>query len=502
MFRLKSGYLVLVLALPVAAYCAWQVRAMSHVELLEPAPPPEKDAAASERLAAARSRAEKWENDLRAVQATALQFRQPGSGDAVADDDCKALLKALAARSADLTDLDKFLSDVSAPKYEGALKKKYEDWQESKEKLARAARAIDDWFLHSLTGVEDAESAAAAVKAFLKLLSSYSSDARFADSNKIAAWKVQCRVEVIKALDAVAKEPFAKVLDLPLPLPAEAESPDVHKALGAPRAIAEQVRLLKIELNQIEDAHLALPERVSREAKAAQRRADEWAAKEQLLALFADPEPLNNPARAGEWLARVEAQYLRTQVEGERELIRKKVQQFCAAFIPIAARLDPMVLIKGEPMPRSGVTIEYNSDAKSKPLTDLLDDLNEFNFKSRYASIDQITWANGAHFTGTFDVLQPTPKTLVARDYSAARAAVTGWSAKELARLKSRCEGEGKPAGEQAVRRGFLEELVGYAPPNSPGRPVWTKDNSRLWTRLTALFEAMEKRPVLFEHNP
>jgi hypothetical protein len=499
---MKSGFLVLLLALPVLAYVAWQVRAMSHLDVLASDPPAEKAAQSREQLAMMRMRAEKWANDVRTLEATALQYRQPTPGDVVFDGDCQSALKSLAARSADLTDLNKFLSDVSSPKYDGALKSKYEGWQESKEKLARDARAIDEWFVNSLAGIDGPESAAVAVNSFQKLLSTYASDTRFSDSNKVAAWKVQCRVEVIKALDAVAKEPYAKVLNLPLPLPAENESQDVRKALGAPRAIAEQVRLLKIELNQVEDARLTLPERLSKDVKAAQRRADEWAAKEELLALFADPEPLNKPARVGEWLARVETQFNRTQTDGERGLIRKKVQQFCAAFIPSSARLDSLVLIKGEETPRSGVTIEYDSDAKSQPLTDLLDDLNEFNFKNRYANPDRIVWANGSKFTGTFDVLQPTPKTLAARDYATARGAIAVWSAKELAYLKARCEGEGKPAPEQAARRAYLDQLVGYAPPNSPGRPVWTKDNSRLWMRLTALSEAMEKFPTLFEASP
>ncbi|HEV3440360.1 MAG TPA: hypothetical protein VG122_23605, partial [Gemmata sp.] len=435
MSGLKSGVIVLLLAIPFFAYGSWQGLGASRVDLIVSEPPSDKGLPGKDQIAAAKAKIEKWVGDIRTVESVAFQFRQPGASDSVSDDDCKALIKSVAARSADLNDLDKFLSEVGSPKYEGALKSKYEEWQSSKEKLAKAAKAIDDWFLNAPTGIDSPESATAVVAGFQLFLNNYTTDSRFSDPTKVASWKVQCRVEVIKALENAAKEPYTKALKLPLPLPTESDSPDVKKALGAPRAIGEQVRLLKIELNQADDARLTLPSRVLADAKDAIRRADEWAAKEELLALFADPEPLKNPTKAGEWLAKVETQFAKTQTPTGRSLIRTKVQQFCAAFIPTAAKLDSLVMIKGEQFPRNGVTIDYDSDAKTKHLSDNPSDPddpnpNEFNFKTRFLNPDRITWDNGNKFTGTFDVLQPTPKSLIARDFTLARAVVTSWSAK------------------------------------------------------------------------
>jgi hypothetical protein len=62
-----------------------------------------------------------------------------------------------------------------------------------------------------------------------------------------------------------------------------------------------------------------------------------------------------------------------------------------------------------------------------------------------------------------------------------------------------KCEGEAGGVEGKAVRRGLLDELVGSSAPGTSSRMVWTKENSRIWTRLTVLSEAMEKFPTLFE---
>src|SRR5437867_8660675 len=97
----------------------------------------------------------------------------------------------------------------------------------------------------------------------------------------------------MKALESVAEVPFARALELPLPL--EADSADVRKALGTPRAIREQAKLLQAELTQADEMKLTLPTRVTADAKDALKRADEWAARERLLGLFAEPKLFGNP---------------------------------------------------------------------------------------------------------------------------------------------------------------------------------------------------------------
>jgi hypothetical protein len=150
-------------------------------------------------------------------------------------------------------------------------------------------------------------------------------------------------------------------------------------------------------------------------------------------------------------------------------------------------------------VPRNEVTIEYDSDAKSKPLSDNPNELNEFDFKTRFMNPDRIVWANGSKFTGMLEELQPTAKSSIARDFALVREVVTNWSMKTVAQLKMKCEGEDKKVEEKMVRRGLMDELVGIGPPDTPGRMVWTKANSKIWTRLTVLSDAMGKFPALFE---
>jgi hypothetical protein len=502
---LKSGLIVLLMAVPFFLYAAWQVRGLADVRALTSDPPADKGPPPKEKVDANKATAEKGVADARTLESLALQFRQPGAGEAVSDPAAKALQGSIAARSAELTNLEKFLSNVDAPEYaDSKLKQKYVEWQANKKERDLAAKAIDNWFLTELTGIDGPDAATRAVGEFEKLLAQYTKDGRFADPNKAGAWRVQCRIEVIKALEAAANEPYAKVLRLPLPLPSEHDSPDVKKALGAPRAIAQQVRLLGAELKRAEEAGLTLPERLTTEAKAVDRRAEEWAAKEELLSVFADVRPLNDPEKAVGWLQTVFALYKKSQTDAQRALIREKVQQFCSAFIPAAAKLDAVVLINGNPVPRGGVKIYYDSDAKDKPLSDHPDELTEFNFKTRFQNPDTVFWNNSAQSTGTLDALQPTETSRTARAFTQAREGVTTWSAAEITRIKKQCEGDGEKlkVEEMKNRRLILDKLVGLPPPGAKTLVRFTDKNSKIWTRLTALADATEKFADLFQGGP
>src|SRR5437773_1355746 len=109
---LKSGAILLLLAVPFALYAAWQVRGVSRADLIVSDPPSDKGVPAKEQLAAARAKAEKWSADVRKAAAVTYQFRAPGPDDAAADDECNALARSAAARSAELTDLEQFLAGV------------------------------------------------------------------------------------------------------------------------------------------------------------------------------------------------------------------------------------------------------------------------------------------------------------------------------------------------------------------------------------------------------
>ncbi|HSQ55454.1 MAG TPA: hypothetical protein VLM40_06890, partial [Gemmata sp.] len=257
---------------------------------------------------------------------------------------------------------------------------------------------------------------------------------------------------------------------------------------------------MKVQEARLEDlaanaraSGIALPKNAETAKAAAIQKAREWAAADQLLALFADPELFTEPNKATTWLPKVQAQFARMQTEGGKELIRKKVQQFCDAYIPRAARLDAEVLIQGKREPRKGVTIEYDSDAKSQPLSDVTDKLNEFNFKAMHKGFDRIVWSNGNRFTGDAGALRPTPRSIAARDFTRARAGMTEWTPASINQLKMKCEA-GLDALQLEERHRLLDELIGAGE-----GPEWTPTNTRIWTRLTALAAAMEKHRVLFE---
>jgi hypothetical protein len=306
---------------------------------------------------------------------------------------------------------------------------------------------------------------------------------------------------VLESLQAAATGPYDEVLALALPLPDPKNDKRVEKALGAPTAIREQVRLLEAELAAVKAARRELPERAAKLANSVLRTADEWAAKEELLALFADPELFTNPTKATDWLPKVQAQFNKTQTATGRELIRKKVQQFCEAYIPRAARLDTNVLVRDKELPRVNVKIVYQATGKPKTeraLTDHPTMLNEFNFITLHPDFDQVAWPGGF---GGKDSLKPTAASFVARDFTSERATVTVWAAGTVEQLKKKCEGA--DAAVQQKRREQLDKLAGAEAIRDPlgmeSRSAWTQENSRIWTRLTALSGAMAKAPGLFE---
>ena len=416
----------------------------------------------------------------------ALQFRAPGKEDATADAECKAVSEAAARRSADLTDLEKFLAGVRNPVFTGDMKKSYKEWYDETEALRLAAVEVEKWFDDREPVIDGQAAADAELKRFAQRLEPYTQkNSIFTDRGLVAGWRVRASARMIAALANTVRGPYKRVLDLPLPLPSEAKSADVKTAIGALREMKAQLdRLERVDAQAKADG-VTLPKDSETAKAAALATAREWAASDELLGLFADPDLFADQNKATAWLPRVQEQFARTQTEAGKELIRKKVQQFCEAYVPKAARLDAEVLIQGKKEPRAGVTIEYDSDAKSQVLTDLPDKLNEFNFKTRHKNFDRIAWSNGSKFTGAADALRPTPKSLVARDFSEARAGVTAWSLAAVNQLKMKCEGLGA-ALQMEERRNLTDDLVGVG-----DGPAWTKENTKIWTRLTALSAAM-----------
>ena len=292
-------------------------------------------------------------------------------------------------------------------------------------------------------------------------------------------------------LESAAEAPFARVLELPLPLPSEANSADVRKALGAPRALREQVRALQAELTHAEDAKLTLPVRVLADAKSAMKRADEWAARERLLALFAEPTLFTNSIGAAEWLAKVNAQFERTSTTDDRLLLRRKVQEFCEAFIPAAVLLDDAVVLDGKRVPRSRVEVKYfpasgggsmrvklSADPDGKALS-------EFTVAEKYPGEDTLVLFGAAeHYPKQ---LKPTEKSKAAVQFLEARREVVGgagtpkWTAKTIDELKNKC----KPLAVE------LNRLV--VPGGKPDAP------SEIWNRIETLSKGAGSCRQLFE---
>jgi len=494
MTGLKSGAILVMLAAPFALYILWQVQSGARADFTSQAAPPDKGPPDGKRVADTKARAEKWTNDVRHASAVALQYRVPGPEDRADDPDCNAITKAVAARAIDLTDLEKFLSGVDRPVFVGSLKEQYDRWQLTKQTLAKAEAAIETWLRTPFPSAVDSQTAAVQVlKRFEDLVTEYRNASQFADSTRAAAWQVEARVKVLESLEAAAHRPFDEVLALPLPLPDQKTSKVVEKALGAPIAIREQVRLLEDSLSR-DEAKRVISDRVMKSANSLIRRADEWAAKEQLLALFADPEIFTDPKKATDWIPLVHAQFNKTQTDSGRELIRKKVQQFCEAYIPKAARLDAKVRFRDKEEDRNNMKVVYQSGKQSieRPLTDHPATLNEFNFNTLHPDFDRITGPGGF---GGKDSLKPTLASQVARDFTLARATVAIWGPTTTNQLKKKCEGD--DAAVQQKRRELLDGRTG-AGVESPSS-VWTEQNSKIWTRLTALSEAMVKAPGLFD---
>jgi hypothetical protein len=500
MSGLRSGAIALLLAIPFALYIAWQVQAYTRNDLLGSDAPSDKGPPGKDQLTVSKAKTEKWAGDVRKVSSVALQFRAPGTDDATTDDDCTALTRAVAARSADLTDLEKFLSRVAKPQFTGKLVDRYKGWYDETESLRIAANAIEQWF-DDRAPVIDSQSAADDVsKRFAALLEPYTkNNSIFIDRALIAGWRVRLTARIIDGLSDAVKAPYKRVLDLPLPLPAEDKSADVRTAIGALREMKVQVDRLQKSVSQATTDGIALPDKAQSAKSAALDTAKEWTSGDELLGLFAEPELFTDPNKAATWLPKVQEQLSKTQTAAGRDLIRKKVQQFCDAYIPKVARLDDKVLLFDKPVPRSGVTIEYDSDAKSQPLTDLPGTLNEFNYETMFKNFDRIVWENGAKFTGEKPKFQPTPKSIVARDFTAARTDVTTWSSATVKQLKMKCEAEGGQV-KQEDRPKLMDELIGAPAKEGAGVP-WTKENTKIATRLTALAAAMGKNPALFESD-
>jgi hypothetical protein len=488
---LKSGGLLLLLSIPMALYAAWQVNGVVRTDLVISDPPADRGPP-REQLAAAHTKISNWAGEVRKAAGVFLQYRAAGPEDASPDADAAAVVKASAVRAADLNDLDLFLSDLERPNFSGKLKTLYVQWMDERKELKRDAEAVTNW-LTRLPALQSATDAKNAMNVAMQLINTYGNRSRFSDKAKAAAWRVQGRLAIIKALNDLGDAQYQAAVRVKLPL---------EPGNNAVKTAAETQRELKVLLTALNnDLRLADEEKAPLDASSraeAERKgalADECAARQELLTLFAREDLFTNPTGAPAWLKQVAAQYRRTKDDKVRALIREKVQEFCDAFIPGTVRLDDKVLLKNREVPRKEVVLKYDTTmgttvvTKREPLLAAVDGVNEFNLEVKHP---------GANTFAMFDGSEEYPRDLKPTALSKAAVLFDGerkkladsttgpkWSAKSVGELKKKCEAQ-KDLVDQLQTS---DAASGAHPP-------------KIWTRLSGLAAALADCADLFDTGP
>jgi hypothetical protein len=480
--------LVLVLAVPMALYAAWQVNGVARSDLVLADPPPDRGPT-KEQLAEASKKAANWAAEVRTVTGFAEQYRTDAAAAGGPDKAAAAVVRAAAARSAVLTDLDQFLSGLERPTFNGRMKALYQQWLEQSKDLKRDAAAVAAWLARP-PAVASAADARAALKAVTDDIDTYAGRSKFSDKAKAAAWRLQARLAVIRALKELADRQYRDAVRERLPL--EAGTNGVKPAVETHREIGEQIVALGADRRAADEEKAALDPKTRTELDRAGAIEDECAAREKLLGLFARDDLFTNPNGAAAWLKQVAGLYGRTKNEEVRALIRKKVQEFCEAFVPAAVRLDDQVLFFGRSVPRRDVVVKYyptvdgKVEKKVEPLAGTLDGVNEFNLESKHPGPNTFAMYDGAERRPA--ELKPTRLSAAARAFDDERKKVadgtTGpkWTAKSVEGLKKTF----------ADQKDLVDQIQTPDSTNERNPP-------KIWTRLSGLAAGMAACPDLFE---
>lgn len=482
MRNLKGWPLLLLLGAPLALYAALAVRAVARTDLVSGEPPPDRGAT-KEQLAALRAKSAAWLAEVRKAGSVAAQFRAPAADETSSDPLAAGALKAAGARAADLGDLDRFLSGVTAQPFTGSRKEQFAQWQSGQKELARAAAAVGEW-LDRAPPVRTAAEADAALGTVAQLIDAYTARSQFADRGRAAEWKLRARLHVADGLTAAAEERHAAALNAKLPLAPGANA--VRAALEALEALRGHLAALPADLKRAEADGAKVPADLRERVAALGAVAEGAAARAELLGLFARDDLFTNPTGAAAWLKAVAARYERAPDDKARAQIREKVQEFCDAFLPPAALLDDEVLLRGKGVPRKHLVVKYAPVAGAapvrKPLAAEVDGPNEVTLATRPPGENVfVVHEDAEHLPGD---LKPTPLSAAAVAYTAARqkppagAAGPRWSARSVEALKLACEGQ----------RELVDQLK---VPGGGGDP-------KLWARLSGLAAGARAHPELF----
>jgi hypothetical protein len=483
MGSLKGSGLLLVLALPLVGYCALQVKDVLRTDIIASDPPADRGSP-KEQLTAARTKAAASLTEVRKAATMVCQYRVAGAEDASTDPATTSVVKTSASRSADLDDLDKFLSEVEKPAFTGKLKDQYTKWVDERKELKRDEQAVLEWLGRPQT-ITSAEEATKAMDTVNGLIVQYATRSRFSDTSKASVWRVKARLMLADALAMLADTQYREAVKVKLPLK------DGHNAVKTAthtlRGLKSMITLLNTDADAAEkEKPLEANLRAAVEAKSL--IIDDCTAREELLELFGKPDLFTNAAGASAWLREVGVQYRKTKDEKTRQLIREKVQEFSNAFIPEVARLDDTVLLRGKAVDRAKVTIRFNKMGGAvmrEKLSGDLDGVNEFNLLEKHSGESVFVTYENVDDTPQF--LQPTDLSKTAVLFNAARkklsdsTTVPKWTAKSVEELKKKCE-----AQKESVDK--LQTLNNASVGKEP----------KIWTRLNELATGIAGNADLF----
>ena len=439
-----------------------------------------------EQLTAAHAQANAWLTDVRKADTIECQYRAAGSDDASTNPTAAEVVKTSADRSADLNDLDLFLSEIERPNFTGKLKLQYEKWMEERKELKRDAETVTTWLAKppAITSAADADKSMATV---IGCITAYSTRSRFSDTSKATVWRVRARLAVIEALAVLASSQYRAAVQVKLPLQPGTNA--VKTAVETLTGLKDQIAILNAEVQQAQGNKVTLDAGILTALEAKGAMADECAAREELLALFARDDLFTSAAGVAAWLRQVGVQYRKTKDEKVRVLIRDKVQEFCDAFIPQEAALDDNVIIKGNLAPRKDVVIKFQASVGGKvmrePLSAELDGVNEFNLRIKHpGDTTFVVYMGSEEYPRN---LKPTERSKAAVLFNGERkkladsTTVPKWTAKSLEGLKKKCE----------AQKDLVDQL------KAPGATLGKEP--KIWTRLTGLAAGMVGNADLFE---
>jgi hypothetical protein len=462
------------------------VNGVVRTDLIASEVPPDRGGS-KEYLAASRTKAAGWAGEVRKAAGVAWQYRVPGPEDAVADEAAAGLVKAAGARSADLQDLDVFLSDTDAPKFVGHLRESYAKWNVENKQAREDAAAVTAWLANPppVASTADAVRAMAAAAAHVN---QYTGRSRFSDKGKAAIWQLKARLHVVDALAAAADAQYQSAVREKLPLPPGDNA--VKTALDTLGGVRAQIAGLGNDLKRADEDKVPV-EGALRGAVAAKVELDrQYAAGAALLGLFGQKDLFQDPAGAEPWLRQVAAHYANTKKKEDADLIREKAQQFCDGFLPAGVRLDDTVLLRGKPAPRKEVIVK---EPGRPTLSADPDGLNEFKLAAREPMSTLLTYKGDEEWN---EAVAPTALSKAAMAYGVERKAVqTGasgpkWTAKSVEDLKKKCE----------THKDQLDKVKMLEPKNKPKSPDKAEDDEplKLWVRLSGLAEGIKRAPELF----